>query len=449
MRAAVRAARGPGLVGGRRQPRPTGRTAHALRAWRPAGGSAGGSGGAPPNRGGGGRGEGESDAGGWGARGLLAATVSAFLASSLASGGLASAQQVDQGSTPSQGVVLESWLSWLDKLVNDCIDGKGNLDLAELEARLASATRGGQDLSRKADQLWRAIDEGDVGAAESIIESVDKDRMLNFGKHAVRSICAKDEALVDGAARAGEVWKLVQLSHFGSAHQQALARSRLEALGSDKGARTQASEAEADVRTINSVLLPYQGGDVKRLSRLLGSGKGEQRVMAAQALSGLCGMGLSERVAEALGRSPALVKELVSLLESEVGRGAEKAGGAAAASPRSPLLSEWMEDFSLPPKVSLAGLLGALGTHRPDALHRAVDLGVLRPLSGMLDQGNPRERELVSSLLLVMMTASERAWTAAKSSEGLFSTGTPLLSRCLEFQGTHGELGDYMLAASR
>ena len=107
--------------------------------------------------------------------------------------------------------------------------------------------------------------------------------------------------------------------------------------------------------------------------------------------------------------NPALVKELVSLLESEVGRGAEKAGGAAAASPRSPLLSEWMEDFSLPPKVSLAGLLGALGTHRPDALHRAVDLGVLRPLSGMLDQGNPRERELVSSLLLVMMTASERA----------------------------------------
>ena len=99
--------------------------------------------------------------------------------------------------------------------------------------------------------------------------------------------------------------------------------------------------------------------------------------------------------------------------------------------------------------MSLAGLLGALGTHRPDALHRAVDLGVLRPLSGMLDQGNPRERELVSSLLLVMMTASERAWTAAKSSEGLFSTGTPLLSRCLEFQGTHGELGDYMLAASR
>ena len=80
---------------------------------------------------------------------------------------------------------------------------------------------------------------------------------------------------MDGAARAGQVWKLVQLSHFGSAHQQALARSRLEALRSDKGARTQASEASGR-RTINSVLLPYQGGDVKRLSRLLGSGKGER-----------------------------------------------------------------------------------------------------------------------------------------------------------------------------
>jgi len=310
-------------------------------------------------------------------------------------------------------------------------------------------------LSRLADKLWRAIDEDEVELAESLIESVDKDKMLNFGKYAIRSICKKDERMVSEAVKGKQFWKLVQLANFGSVHQQALARSRLEVLTSSGGGgdkeqteaiRREVKVAEMDIKTIHSVLAPYQAADVKKLVKMLKSGSGIQKVMAAQALSGLCGMGLSEKVAESLGRSPQLVKEMVSLLKQEVD------AKSSAAATRSPLLSEWVEDFSLPPKVSLAGLFGALGTHRPEALHKAIEFNVLAPLVGMLDKGTEREKDLVASLLLVMMTANEKTWLAAKSNKALTSsspTKWPLLATCLSFDGTHQELSDFMMTRSQ
>lgn len=378
------------------------------------------------------------------------------------------------------GMVLESWLSWLDKLVNECIDAKGNLDLEEMDKRFA--TKGGGALRALADRLWNAIDEGDVEAAEAIIESVEKDRMLAFGKVAIRSICQKDQDIINQALGRNQVWKLVQLTHFGSTHQQALARATIDGLvrgERSKEAKAEVRQAEADIKVIHSVLGPYQDASVKKLARLVKWGTKTQKIMAAQALNGLCGMGLSEEVAKGV---TGVVRELVALLKEEVegdlaamedgaGTGWRRRATAEGGSPErksantSPLLAEWIQDFSLPPKISLAGLFGALGTHKPEALQEAVGMDVLGPLKGMLRSGSQRERDLVASLLLVMMTASESAWLAAKSTNFLAAPDQgqgersccgskaakawPLLSTCLSFDGTHQELADHMLELSR
>jgi len=317
-----------------------------------------------------------------------------------------------------------------------------------------------------------------VALAESLIESIDKDSMLTFGKYAIRSICEKDQALVQSAVNKKEFWKVVQLAHFGSVHQQALAAKEVQQLSSPQApasSRNLVKRAEKDVTTINSILVPYQGGDVKRLAGLLRKGTPEQRVMAAQALNGLCGMGLSEKVAASLS-NPATIREAVALLQKECDSPADKRGpppqaasasaGASAGMGGSPLLKEWIQDFSLPPRISLAGLFGALGTHKPESLNRALEWDVLQPLAKMVGRGEEKERELVASLLLVMMTASEKAWRAAKASKLLSESTTtaaasaaankrqgggnlPLLATCLKFDGTHEELGDHMFAMSK
>jgi hypothetical protein len=362
-----------------------------------------------------------------------------------------------------EGMILDSWLSWLDKLVNECLDSKGKLDLAELEKRFGYSKDKSKTMAQLADRLWRAIDEGDVSQAEALLESLDKDQMLRFGKCAIKSICKKDQEMVDGIVKQKQVWKLVQLVHFGSIHQQALAHETIENLlaspsGNGNGGGSVAMEAEVkraqgDIETIQSVLVPYQKADVKRLVHLLKSGSVSQQIMAAQALNGLCGMGLSEQVAKILER-PVYVKKIVHLLEEQVSVKKKEEGSSNSSS--SPLLEEWIEDFSLPPKISLAGLFGALGTHRPQSLHQAIKCDVLSPLTEMIGRGSGRERELVASLLLVMMTANEEAWRAAKANPKLKALDSKKregmlqeVARCLDFEGTHEELSDHMLEISK
>jgi len=88
----------------------------------------------------------------------------------------------------------------------------------------------------------------------------------------------------------------------------------------------------------------------------------------------------------------------------------------------------------------------------------------------MIGRGSEKERELVASLLLVMMTANEKAWRAAKSSplvskvfslaasskkkgsSASASTSGEMLqevAKCLNFEGTHEELSDHMLEISK
>merc|ERR1711937_835732 len=102
-------------------------------------------------------------------------------------------------------LLLEGWLSWLDKLVNECLDDQGNLDLSRLEKMLEtskgskSKNAEGKRLADLADELWEAVDQGNIKRAESVIESVDKDGALEFGKHAIRSICGKDQKMIEAA----------------------------------------------------------------------------------------------------------------------------------------------------------------------------------------------------------------------------------------------------------
>jgi len=243
-------------------------------------------------------------------------------------------EQYEQGGFESnaannkEGMILDSWLSWLDKLVNECLDSQGKLDLVELESRFGYSKDSNKSMAQLADRLWQAIDEGDVSQAESLLESIDKDQMLSFGKCAIKSICRKDQQLVDGMVKQKQIWKLVQLVHFGSIHQQALAQETIERLlakDSSSGhgnnetttIKTEVKRAQGDIETIQSVLVPYQKADVKRLVHLLKSGTVSQQLMSAQALNGLCGMGFSERVAKILEK-PIYVKKIVHLLEQEV-----------------------------------------------------------------------------------------------------------------------------------
>lgn len=85
-------------------------------------------------------------------------------------------------------------------------------------------------------------------------------------------------------------------------------------------------------------------------------------------------------------------------------------------------------------------MFGALGTHRPKSLHQAIDCNVLTPLTEMIGRGSEKERELVASLLLVMMTANEKAWRAAKSS--------PLVSKVFSLAASSKKKGSSASAST-
>ena len=59
-------------------------------------------------------------------------------------------------------------------------------------------------------------------------------------------------------------------------------------------------------------------------------------------------------------------------------------------------------------------------------------------------------------LLLVMMTANEEAWRAAKANPELKALGAKKregvlqeVAKCIDFEGTHEELSDHMLEISK
>ena len=392
-----------------------------------------------------------------------------FLLSAGTAAAAAAAASVDADNEDDESyLLLEGWLSWLDKLVNECLDDQGNLDLSRLEKMLEtskgskSKNAEGKRLADLADELWEAVDQGNIKRAESVIESVDKDGSLEFGKHAIRSICGKDQKMIEAAVEKKEFWMLVQHTTFGSVHQQALAQKTLdELLQTDQSGlvRQQVESARDDIKTIDSVLVPYERKDVKGLVKLLKSGTEKQKLMSAQALNGLCGIGLSKKVARSLDR---MLKELAQRMKDEVqGEGVEEGRRDNRRPSKTPLADKWQQDFTYNPLISMAGLLGAIATHEPQWLDE-----YLEPKEDFLSSisvgihGTPdlQHRNLLANLLLVLLTANEKVWLrckekgqALKSVEGVvMSYGkslpkvVPLLQTCVEFEGTHQEMRKHL-----
>ena len=95
-----------------------------------------------------------------------------------------------------RGVILERWLDWLERLMGECVDEGGALDLDALAAKIALSKQELAASEKLAEALWRAVETNDIAGAEAIIASVDKDHMLAFGECALRVMTTRDAIVV-------------------------------------------------------------------------------------------------------------------------------------------------------------------------------------------------------------------------------------------------------------
>ena len=80
--------------------------------------------------------------------------------------------------------------------MGECVDEGGALDLDALAAKIALSKQELAASEKLAEALWRAVETNDIAGAEAIIASVDKDRMLAFGKCALRVMTTRDAIVV-------------------------------------------------------------------------------------------------------------------------------------------------------------------------------------------------------------------------------------------------------------